>query len=250
MHWVIARTNTRSKKSSSGLTRSPSRNDGLRRVLCTDSSTGSSIRIEVISTRWSTGKRLAPTIGLIRRLPIRKLVTVAPPLSRLHLVPALLSAALLCALFAFPAAGKQPDKTPPGQAKKAAARRAPPGQAKKSAPAPNGVAAKAAPGQAKKAAKAADRPARRGRPRRRQPPGQAKKQAPAAAGPPPGQATNAAGGSGKRAAARARRAARARAAARRRAAATARRRTVARRRGPPPRGRLAASRQARRRPPP
>ena len=155
-------------------------------------------------------------------------MTVAPPLSRLHLVSALLSAALLCALFAFPAAGKQPDKTPPGQAKKAA-KAQPPGQAKKSAPAPNGVAAKATPGQAKKAAKAPS-PGQAKKAAKAPSPGQAKKQAPAAAGPPPGQATNAAGGSGKRAAARARRAARARAAARRRAAATARRRTVARRR--------------------
>ena len=50
-------------------------------------------------------------------MPIRKLVTVAPPLSRLHLVSALLSAALVCALVAYPAAGKQPGETPPGQAK-------------------------------------------------------------------------------------------------------------------------------------
>ena len=170
-------------------------------------------------------------------------MTVAPPLSRLHLVSALLSAAILCALFAFPASGKQPDKTPPGQAKKAAKAPGPakaktaPGQAKKSAPATNGAATKAAPGQAKKTAKAAGPaqaktpPGQARKAARAQPPGQAKKQAPAAAGPPPGQATNAAGGSSKRAAARARRAARARAAARRRAATAARRRTLARRRG-------------------
>ena len=116
VHWVIASTKTRSKKSSSGVTRSPSRNGGLRRVRCAASFTAG----RLFGHQWSTQGRVAPTIGLIRRLPIRKLVTVLPPLSRLHLVPALLSAALLCALFAFPAAGKQPDKVSPGQAKKAA----------------------------------------------------------------------------------------------------------------------------------
>jgi hypothetical protein len=172
----------------------------------------------------------------IRRLPIRKLVTVAPPLSRLHLVPALLSAALLCALFAFPAAGKQPAETPPGQAKKATGlqghghgKAAAPGQAKKAArarPAPAG-ATKVAPGQAKKAAGAP-------------PPGQAKKAAQAqpagggtnaAGGQPPGQAKKAAGakqaapaggGARARAAAARQRAARSRTLARRRAAAAAR----------------------------
>src|SRR5215213_3779303 len=110
--------------------------------------------------RWSTAGATTPTIVHIRRLPIRKLVTVAPPLSRLHLVPALLSAALICVLFAYPALAKQPDGGPPGQAKqgakaqppgqaKKAAKAQPPGQAKKAA---GGSAAKTPPGQAKKAA--------------------------------------------------------------------------------------------------
>ena len=77
-----------------------------------------------------------PAIG---RLPIRKLVTVVPPLSRLHLVPALLSAALICVALACPAIGKQPPKlhhggkTPPGHLKRQAHRVAH-GQAKKAAP--------------------------------------------------------------------------------------------------------------------
>jgi hypothetical protein len=75
----------------------------------------------------------------IGRLPIRKLVTVAPPLSRLQLVPALLSAALICVALACPAIGKQPPKllhggkTPPGHLKRQAHRVAH-GQAKKAAP--------------------------------------------------------------------------------------------------------------------
>src|SRR3954469_1139806 len=111
------------------MTRSPSRCVGLRRLVCAASVT----RERLFGAPRSTAGRVAPTIGFIRRLPIRKLVTVAPPLSRLHLVPALLSAALLCALLAYPAAGKQPGKVAPGQAKKAA-KAAPPGQAKKAAP--------------------------------------------------------------------------------------------------------------------
>ena len=158
-------------------------------------------------------------------------MTVAPPLSRLHLVPALLSAALLCAVFAFPAAGKQPGQIPPGQAKKAA-KATPPGQAKKSAPATRLGAAKVAPGHAKKAAKATP-PGQAKKAAKATPPGQAKQQAPAAGGLPPGQAKKAAGGTGQKASGRAGRQAaraRARAAARRRAAAAARRRTLARRR--------------------
>jgi Stage II sporulation protein E (SpoIIE) len=104
-------------------------------------------------------------------------VTVAPPLSRLHLVPALLGTALLAAALAWPAlaappAGKGPDSAPgqvkkaggkvkkssPGQAKKAAA----PGQARRSTTsaqvtrsAPAGSAGKAAaPGQATKTSSA------------------------------------------------------------------------------------------------
>src|SRR5215217_7753558 len=66
----------------------------------------------------------------IGRLPIRKLVTVAP---------ALLSAALICVALACPAIGKQPPKllhggkTPPGHLKRQAHRVAH-GQAKKAAP--------------------------------------------------------------------------------------------------------------------
>jgi Stage II sporulation protein E (SpoIIE) len=103
-------------------------------------------------------------------------VTAAPPLSRLHLVPALLGTALLAAALAWPAlaappAGKGPANAP-GQAKKAAGKvkkSSPRGQAKKAAAprqatktatpsqvtpsAPSGKAKKAtAPGQAKKAA--------------------------------------------------------------------------------------------------
>jgi len=150
----------------------------------------------------------------------------------LHLVPALLSAALICALLAYPAAGKQPGETPPGQAKKAA-KAAPHAKAAKAAP--SGGTAKVAPGQAKKAAKAQP-PGQAKKATMAQPPGQAKK---AAQAQPAGGGNNAvgavlpgqtaAGGQGNTAAARARSAARARAAGRRRAA-TARRRTLARRR--------------------
>jgi hypothetical protein len=160
-------------------------------------------------------------------------VTVAPPLSRLHLFSALLSAALLCALFAFPAAGKQPGKVPPGQAKKAA-KAQPPGQAKKSAPAARAGTGKVSPGQAKKAARTVGAKTPPGQAKKaartaagNAPPGQAKKTAtvvaPAASGAQPaGQAKKSAGGRATR------RAARARAAARRRAVA-ARRRSAARR---------------------
>ena len=160
-------------------------------------------------------------------------MTVAPPLSRLHLVPALLSAALVCALFAYPAVGKQPGDTPPGQAKKAAEAQ-PHGKAKKASKAAATVgAAKVAPGQAKKAANPNGNSTQAAG---GTPPGQAKKAAgangnstQAGGSAPPGQAKKAAGGSAANAAARTRRAARAQAAGRRRAAAS-RRRTVARRR--------------------
>ena len=159
-------------------------------------------------------------------------MTVAPPAVRLHLVPALLSAALVCVLLACPAIGKQPGQAPPGQAKKAA-QAPPPGQAKKAAKAPS-------PGQAKKAAKAGA-PAPTTNAAKAQPPGQAKK---AAGGLPPGQAKKAAGaapaaqantpsgaqapGQARKSSARAgRRAARARAAARRRATAARRRAAAA-----------------------
>jgi len=153
------------------------------------------------------------------------LVTVVRHRPPSRLAAVLLSAAIACALLAWPAIGKQPDKVPPGQAKKAAtqvAKPAPPGQAKKAAKAaPTGAPAKAAPGQSTKAAKAA-----------KVPPGQAKKAArQAAPATPPGQVSappNAAPrGQAKKAAARRARA-RARAAARRRAA-TARRRAATRR---------------------
>ena len=52
VHCVIARTNTRSKKSSSGLTRSPSRIDGVRRVLCAASFTAREvIWLPMVDTR-------------------------------------------------------------------------------------------------------------------------------------------------------------------------------------------------------
>jgi hypothetical protein len=168
------------------------------------------------------------------------LVTVSPPLSRSHLVPALAVTALLCLAFACAALAKQPDgKVPPGQAEKAAKPKVPPGQAKKAAPAPAGKADKAAkvpPGQAKKATGVPPGQAKKAT---RVPPGQAKK----ATGVPPGQAKKATGvppGQAKKAAQApagqqagtaapppsangpARRAARARAAARRRAAAARR----------------------------
>jgi hypothetical protein len=161
-------------------------------------------------------------------------VTVAPPLSRLHLVPALLGAVLLCSALAWPVAAKPPEgkgpdaHTPPGQAKKAA----PPGQANKSAPpgqakkaAPPGQANKAAPpGQAKKAAAP-------GQADKSIPPGQLKKSTTVAPVAPAQPAASApAPTAGK---------ARARAAARRRAAAARRRATAAR-------SRAAAARRTRR----
>src|SRR5262245_26233334 len=104
--------------------------------------------------------RSARTLPPIR-WPIRKLVTAAPPLARLHLVPALVGTALLCVALAWPAVAKPPPgKGPrahaaPGQAKKAVRTKvktsAPPGQAKKSAPQAQAHAA-APPGQAKKSA--------------------------------------------------------------------------------------------------
>ena len=141
-------------------------------------------------------------------------MTVAPPLSRLHLVPALSVTVLLCLALACAALAKQPDgKVPPGQAKKAAKAKVPPGQAKKAATVAPGQAKKAGeakvpPGQAKKGAGA------------KVPPGQARK----AAAAPPGQpaAPVVTGAPPQSANGNARRAARARAAARRRAA-TARR---------------------------
>jgi serine phosphatase RsbU (regulator of sigma subunit) len=139
-------------------------------------------------------------------------VTAAPPLSRLHLVPALAGTALLCVALAWPAlanppAGKGPGAhAPPGQAKKAARvkvkKAAPPGQAKRSAPRARSAGA---PGQTTRSSP---------------PPGQAKKSAAAAqqsaataAAVPP--ATSAPGNGA------ARHAAKAQAAARRRAAAAA-----------------------------
>jgi serine phosphatase RsbU (regulator of sigma subunit) len=144
-------------------------------------------------------------------------VTAAPPLSRLHLVPALLGTALLAAALAWPAlaappAGKGPDAhAAPGQAKKAAkaqGKKSAPGQAKKAA----------APGQAKKTAKAtqAPSPAPAAKPEKSEPPGQATN---AAAG---AQATAAPAPSAPAAGAPAR-------GVRARAAAAARRREAARR---------------------
>jgi len=120
------------------------------------------------------------------------LVTVAPPLSRLHL-SALCVTALLCVCFAWPAVAKPPEgkgpsahalkagkhagnsgrargqakakPTPPGQLKNAAkaVKQAPPGQAKKS----GGSAKTASPGQLKKSAVGA----------KQAPPGQLRKHA-------------------------------------------------------------------------
>ena len=151
-------------------------------------------------------------------------MTAAPPLSRMHLVPALIGTALLCVAVAWPAVAKPPSgkgpraHTPPGQVKKAARAKAKsaPGQAKKSAPPP---------GQAKKSALASQRAVA---------PGQAKKSAVAPQAPQstaPGQtqqrtAAQAPFTQGRRRAA-ARRSARARAAAASQRAAAARRRSVA-----------------------
>jgi hypothetical protein len=159
-------------------------------------------------------------------------VTVAPPRSRLHLVPApigiaLLCVALACPVLAVPPAGKGPGATtPPGHAKHAAGKAkakksAPPGQAKKSAT--TGRAA-TPPGQAKKSTPSGGRSSA---------PGQAKKSAttaPAVAAPAPAASAPAQSRSGARAraAASARRvAARRRATARRRAAAASRRAAAA-----------------------
>ena len=148
-------------------------------------------------------------------------MTVAPPLSRLHLVPALVGAVLLCLALAWPVAAKRPEDKgpPPGQAKKAAApgqakKNAPPGQAKKATP--PGQAKKATPpGQAKKSAPAgqAKKATPPGQAKKATPPGQAKKAAPPATSAP-------APGAGK---------VRGRAAARRRAATASRRAAAGRR---------------------
>jgi hypothetical protein len=188
-------------------------------------------------------------------------VTVAPPLSRLHLIPALLGAVLLCSALAWPVAAKPPEgkgsdaHTPPGQATKAAPpgqanKSAPPGQAQKAAPpgqankaAPPGQANKAAPpGQANKAAppgqanKAAPpgqakKAAAPGQANKSTPPGQLKKSTTVAPVAPPQPAVSAAAPTAGKA--------RARAAARRRAAAARRRATAAR-------SRAAAARRTRR----
>ena len=149
-------------------------------------------------------------------------MTVAPPLSRLHLVPVLVGALILCLALAWPVAAKRPEDKgpPPGQANKAAA----PGQAKKAA-APGQAKKAAAPGQAKKAAAPgqAKKAAAPGQATKSTPPGQAKKAAPPATSAPAPPATSAPAPGARRA--------RAQAAARRRAAAAASRRraTAARR---------------------
>ena len=107
-------------------------------------------------------------------------MTVAPPQTRLHLVPALLigAALLLCSSLAWPAAAKQPaDKGPPAHShaggKGAAKRAAKAGSARHTTSGP------AKPGSSK-VSKPAAAP-------RSAPPGQQKKstQAPAAAAPQP-----------------------------------------------------------------
>jgi hypothetical protein len=142
-------------------------------------------------------------------------VTVAPPFSRSHLVPALIGTVLLCSSSAWPAVAMPPDgqwpggQTPPGQAKRSAVglakKSSAPGQAKKSAPR----------GQAKKSAPSGQKSA---------PPGQLEKSTQVQTVVNPLPATSAP-------APLARNAAKARAAgAKRRAAAASRRATAAKRR--------------------
>jgi Stage II sporulation protein E (SpoIIE) len=162
-------------------------------------------------------------------------VTVAPPLSRLHLVPALLGTALLAVALAWPAlatppAGKGTDKAA-GQAKKAA------GKAKKSAP-PAQARKAAAPAQAKKTATASQAPsAAPAKAKKSAAPGQAKKST--AAGQGGGTATAAAASAAAAGAPGGARGTKARAAAARRSAAARRRATAAG-------NRAAADRRARR----
>jgi hypothetical protein len=155
-------------------------------------------------------------------------VTVAPPLSRLHLVPALIGTALLCVALAWPVAAEPPAGkgpaalAPPGHAKRAAG-----GKAKKSATARQAKKSaapgqtNAAPGQAKKSATSGQTSAA---------PGQAKKSATTQVVASPAPATSTAA-LPRRSAVRARAAAAGRrAAGRRRAAAARRRASVATRR--------------------
>ena len=173
-------------------------------------------------------------------------MTVAPPLSRLHLVPAVIGTAALCLTLAWPAiAGPPPGKGPaaaPGQVKKAARgkakKHAPPGHARRSASAvriaaaPRGRGNKSSspPGQAKRSAAAPQAP-------QSSAPGQVKKLAgaPAASAQGRGQATGGRAGKARAAAAAAGRragaAGRRSAASRRRAAASRRASRAARRAG-------------------
>jgi hypothetical protein len=169
-------------------------------------------------------------------------VTVAPPLSRSHLVPALTGTVLLCSALAWPAVAEQPaDKGPPAHSQGVGPGTAKPGHARghaKNPPANRGRAHAAPPGQAKRSAPAAQAPA---------PPGQVKKSTavPAAAPAPQPVTAAAAGASQKVAGVRAAAAGRRAAAARRRA--TARRRAAAtRRRAAAATQRAAAAREARR----
>ena len=161
-------------------------------------------------------------------------MTVAPPLSRLHLVPAVIGTAVLCLALAWPAiAGPPPGKGPgtvPGQAKKAARgkakKHAPASHARKSTPALRIAAAPRArvnkssppPGQARKAAAAPQAP-------QSSAPGQVKKTAAA----PASSAAKGQGATRRAGTARASAAGRRAVAARRRAAASRRRAAASRR---------------------
>jgi Stage II sporulation protein E (SpoIIE) len=164
-------------------------------------------------------------------------VTAAPPVSRLHLVPALIGTALLAVALAWPAlaappAGRGPDNAP-GQAKKAA------GKAKKSSP--RGQAKKAAaPRQARTSATTAQvaRAAPSGQATKAAAPGQAKKaasggQAGGSAGAPAATAPASAASASRNGGAKA-------------SAATARRRAAGRRRAAAASRQSAADRRARR----
>jgi serine phosphatase RsbU (regulator of sigma subunit) len=154
-------------------------------------------------------------------------VTAAPPLSRLHLVPALVGTALLAIALAWPADATPPAGKGPGAQKvRKAGKGAPPGQAKKGAA--RGQAKKAAaPRQAKTSATAAQAPstAPTGVAKKSSAPGQAKKAAAqgqsgqgatAPAASAPARAAGASTRAGRRARASAAAAARRRATARRR----------------------------------
>jgi serine phosphatase RsbU (regulator of sigma subunit) len=154
-------------------------------------------------------------------------VTVAPPRSRSHLVPAVLGTALLCSALAWPALASPPeDKGPPAHAQgpeRSAAKAAAPRKHTKAAHSNPGRSQAPPPGQVTRSA----------------PPGQAKKSAPVttAAAPQPVASASAAAASTQPTARAKRRAA---------AAAAARRRATTRRRAAAAERRADAATQARR----